>query len=91
MGYLKTESKRCVEIMVTKFKTNMETAIQVFWNMSCLFVKRYRCVRLLCCLQFLGRPRNTLCLTKQIQPKYQYIPNDMTSKPKTLKSSETQM
>ena len=38
MGYLKTEVKRCVEIIVTKLKTNMETTNQVFWNMSCLFV-----------------------------------------------------
>lgn len=38
MGYLKTEVKRCVEIIVTKFKTNMETINQVYWNMTCLFV-----------------------------------------------------
>jgi len=38
MSYLKTVVKRCVEIIVTKLKTNMETINQVFWNMSCLFV-----------------------------------------------------
>lgn len=38
IGYMKTEVKRCVEIIATKLKTNMETIKQVFWNMSCLFV-----------------------------------------------------
>jgi len=38
MGYLKTEVKRYVEIIVTKLKTNMQTINQVIWNMSCLFV-----------------------------------------------------